>query len=889
MEKNWKDTLFMPQTDFDMKANLVAKEPEFRKFWLENKIYEKALAQNKENGKGNFIVHDGPPYANGDLHVGHALNKILKDIIVRRKTMEGYYSPFTVGWDTHGLPIENKMLEELKMSKDDLDKVTLRKEAAKYALTQVERQKDQFEQMQLFTDLKEKYVTLDKNFEVGQLELFKKMALDGLIYKGLKPVYWSPSSESALAEAEVEYQDHRSPQVIVSVEVTKGNDSVPAGVNLLIMTTTPWTLPANSGIAIGENFNYDLVKANGKTFVIASELVSQVAEIVKWESFEVEKTVLGKELLGLEYQRPILDKTAPVIKGHHVTTDAGTGLVHMAPLFGEDDYLIGKDQDLEMIMHVDGKGYLTEEAGQFAGLFYGVEGNIEIGKFLEAKGSLLSLKFLKHSYPHDWRTHKPVIYRGVPQWFVNIKPIKQNILDALKDVKSTPEWGVPRIAKMIEGRTEWTISRQRTWGVPIIVFYDKDNNPVIKEELFDHVINLVKEHGTDIWWEKETDELLPESYRNQGFSREMDIMDVWFDSGSSTMSVKPGGLDAPFDVYLEGSDQYRGWFNSSLINSVAYRGKSPYKNLISHGFVLDGKQQKMSKSKGNVVNPLQVISKNGADILRLWAANSEFTSDVSISDDILKQNIEIYRRVRNTFRFMLGNLSDFDGQEVELKDLHAHVAHQISEYSSLVTKLYDEYRFLDIVKETNKLFIDLSGWYFDYAKDVLYCDAQDGINRRSIQLNIFNVLRASLFALAPIIPTTAEEVYKQLNIKDKKESIFLETELEIKSVPANAQLVKFEKTYRFEANRTLEEARKAQLIKRNNEAILTVAMPEEDRFVDENTLAKYLMVAKVKFGNEWKVETFDSAKCQRCWNHFAKDELNEDVICSRCFTVTQKA
>ena len=889
-KRDWKDTLLMPNTEFEMKAGLVEKEPQYRKNWLDNQIYQKALKANKENGKGSFILHDGPPYANGNLHVGHALNKILKDIIVRRKTMEGYYSPFTPGWDTHGLPIENKMLAELKMTKDDLDQVTLRKEAAKYALKQIEIQKGQFEQMQLFTDMKEKYVTLDKNFEVGQLELFKKMALDGIAYKGLKPVYWSPSSESALAEAEVEYQDHVSPQVIVAFKVVKGNAAVAEGDNILIMTTTPWTLPANSGVAVGKDFDYAFVSANNKTFIIASELVESVATLAKWEEFNIVKTVKGSDLVGVEYRRPILrEKTAPVILGHHVTTDAGTGLVHMAPLFGEDDYLIGKDNNLEMIMHVDSKGYLTEEAGKYAGLFYGKEGNIEIGKFLDAEGDLLSLKFLKHSYPHDWRTHQPVIYRGVPQWFVNINSIKDQILAALKDVKSNPDWGVSRMEKMIAGRTEWTISRQRTWGVPIIVFYDAEGNPVIKEELFDHVIKLVSEHGSDIWWEKTTDELLPESYRGKNFTREMDIMDVWFDSGSSSIAVKPDGNDGPFDMYLEGSDQYRGWFNSSLINSVVYRGVAPYKNLISHGFVLDGKQQKMSKSKGNVVDPLSVISKNGADILRLWAANSEYTSDVTVSDEILKQNIEIYRRLRNTFRFMLGNISDFNYEtdQVELTGMHQHIAAQLSEYQTNVAKHYNAYRFIDVVKDTNKLFVDLSGWYFDYAKDVLYCESKDNKDRRAIQTNIYRIINATLGALAPILPTTTEEVYSFINIADKKESLFLERISSFEKVSSTKAAMNFENVYRSEANKVLEEARKAQLIKRNNEAILTVNIPTEDRIADEKQYAQFFMVAKVKFGNEWKVETFESVKCQRCWNHFASEELNSENICSRCNNVVQ--
>ena len=716
MSKEWKDTLLMPQTKFEMKAGLTSKEPEYRKFWDENNIYEKALELNEGNER--MFLHDGPPYANGSLHVGHALNKIIKDIIVRNQSMNGKYTPFVYGWDTHGLPIENKMLSEFKMTKDDMDKVSLRKEAAKYAKKQVDIQASQFAKMSLFPNLENRYLTLDKEFEVGQLELLKKMLMSKVAYKGLKPVYWSPSSQSALAEAEVEYENHVSPQVIVAFKVAKGNKVISVDDNLLIMTTTPWTFIANSGVAVGNNFDYDVIESNNKKYVVASELTNNVMELVKIKDFKITKTVKGSELIGIEYLRPIRrDKTGPVISGHHVTTDAGTGLVHMAPLFGEDDYIIGKKAGLEMIMHVDGKGNFNSEAGKYEGMFY-ADANKEIGIFLESQGELLSLKFLKHSYPHDWRTHKPVIYRGTPQWFVSIKDKKQEILDALSKVTSTPEWGVERISNMIRNRDEWTISRQRTWGVPIIVFYDENNKIILEEKIFDYVIKLVSEHGSDIWWEKSTDELLPKEYRGRKWTREMDIMDVWFDSGSSHITPQTRGkrfenLNGTKEIYFEGSDQYRGWFNSSLINSVIYRGDSPYKKLISHGFVLDGKQQKMSKSKGNVIDPLSIINKNGADVLRLWAANSEYTSDVSISNEIIKQNIEIYRRIRNTTRFMLGNLFDFDeSMKMELSGIHKLIEEKIENFKYEVSNSYSEYKFQNVVKTLNQFLFELSGFYF---------------------------------------------------------------------------------------------------------------------------------------------------------------------------------
>ena len=888
MKKDWKDTLLMPKTEFEMKANLKEKEMKFREFWSKNKIYEKSLEQNKNNER--MFLHDGPPYANGSLHVGHALNKILKDIIVRRSALEGKYTPFVFGWDTHGLPIENKMLEELKMSKDALDPVELRKQAAIYANKQVDIQAKQFEKMQLFANLDNRYLTLDKEFEVGQLKLLKQMLLSKIAYKSLKPVYWSPSSQSALAEAEVEYEDKMSPQVIVGFKVKKGNSHIKEGTFLSIMTTTPWTLIANSGVAVGKNFDYDVVLANNNKYIIASLLTEEVMKLSKIEEFKIEKTVKGKDLIGLEYVRPIKrELTAPVIEGHHVSTDAGTGLVHMAPLFGEDDYIIGKENNLDMIMHVDEKGCFTKDADKYEGLFY-EDANKEIGLFLDGQKELLSLKFIKHSYPHDWRTHKPVIFRGTPQWFVSIKKIKKEIINALKEVTSPSEWGIPRMIQMIENRDEWTISRQRTWGVPIIVFYDENQNPVLEEEIFDYVIDLVSKHGTDVWWEKDTDQLLPQKYRGKNWTREMDIVDVWYDSGSTHITPQTRGqrlerLDGQKEIYLEGSDQFRGWFNSSLINSVIYRNKSPYKKLISHGFVVDGKQQKMSKSKGNVVDPIEVIEKHGAEILRLWSANSEYASDVSISDDIITQNIEIYRRIRNTIKFMLGNLFDFSEKDkVELKGIHAYANEILQNLILDVNNSFDEFKFINVVKHINKFLIEMSGFYFNIHKDSLYVDKHDSYDRRAVQTNIFNILNFILKAIAPILPTTSEEAYSFFN-KDKKEtSLFLE-KINEKGSSDFKETKKWKEFFDLKDNlyKLLEEAIKEGKIKRNNEAVIIVKT--DSNFIKGLDLAKLLMVAKVEFGNENKIETFESEKCNRCWNHFDKGSLNKDLICTRCETV----
>ncbi|MBR2999327.1 MAG: isoleucine--tRNA ligase, partial [Mycoplasmataceae bacterium] len=656
--KNYKLTLNMPKTDFPMKADLVNKEIQYRKKWNETKIYKQVLEKNKN--KKPFILHDGPPYANGSLHAGHALNKILKDIIIRYKSINNFYTPFIPGWDTHGLPIENKILSQMKINHKQISILELRQKASLYAQEQIEIQKKQFLQLQLLSDFSKIYKTLDKDFEVKQLKVFKKMCLDGLIYKGLKPVYWSCSSQSALADAEVEYYDHVSPSIFVKFPIKKANNIVKENDYLVIWTTTPWTLIANSAIAVNKNFDYSLIEYQNQRYIVAHQLIDQLSKTFQWnDDFKIVNTFKGEQLIGIEYQSIINKNDCLVVEGHHINLDSGSGLVHIAPLFGEDDFLIGKKNNLKMIMHVEDDGTINEQGFEYKGLFY-EDANKEIGKFLEENNYLLKLNFIKHQYPHDWRTKKPIIFRGTPQWFVSISKIKSQILKELKDVKFYSNWGYKRLFNMIENRDDWTISRQRIWGVPIIVFYDENKNPVIDEQIFDHVINLIEKHGSNIWYEKDCDQLLPEKYRNKNWTKENDIMDVWFDSGTSFLGVKfDENIEAPYDLYFEGNDQYRGWFNSSLINSVAYLNKAPFKELLSHGFVVDEKGRKMSKSANNGIDPLEIVNNYGAEILRLWASNSEYSNDISISQNIINQNSELYRKIRNTIRFLLSNLYDY--------------------------------------------------------------------------------------------------------------------------------------------------------------------------------------------------------------------------------------
>ncbi|WP_373436697.1 isoleucine--tRNA ligase [Metamycoplasma equirhinis] len=878
-KKDYKNTLLMPNTEFSMKANLVEKELQYIKKWENDKIYQKLLKRNK--GNKSFVLHDGPPYANGNIHVGHALNKILKDIIIRFKNMQGYYSPYVPGWDTHGLPIEHKMLSDSKKQTKDYSPIELRKNAAKYALQQVENQKNQFKKLALLADFEKIYVTLDKKVEAKQLRLFQKMVNDGLIYKDLKPIYWSPSSQSALAEAEVEYADHISPSLYVAFKVNSGNQFVKKDDYLVIWTTTPWTLIANSGVAINKDFTYLLVKHENKNYVIAKELFRNFCEIAKWDSYEIIREFLGQELLSLTYISPINNLNCPVVEGYHVTLESGTGLVHMAPLFGEDDFNIGTKNNLKKIMHVNDDGILNQNALQFANLFYD-DANPKIGQFLESNGLLLAFKKIKHSYPHDWRTHLPIMYRATPQWFVSLKPIKDNIISVLSHVKTFNDWSQKRLSLMLENRETWCISRQRTWGVPIIIFYDKNKNPVIENEIFDYVINLVEQYGSDVWYEREVDDLLPEKYRNLGFSKETDIMDVWFDSGSTAMSVEIDNVKAPYDLYLEGSDQYRGWFNSSLINFVAWKNESPFKALLSHGFVLDGKGQKMSKSKGNVVDPLKVVDKYGADILRLWAANSEYTGDVTIDDKILDQTIEIYRKFRNTIKFMLGGISDFDFKKVKTDSIHELMLQKIRNLETTLFNDFEQYRFVNVIKNINNFIIDFSSYYISITKDILYLNKQDDVERRQVQYIFSEVIMLLIRALAPIMPTTCEEIYSYYNSPEKLESVHLLPF--IKNVGIDNSLEnKWAEFFELKnlIYRLIEEKIKDQTIKRQNEAFVEIF--SESPWIKSLPLTKLFMVADVKFGKKTLVKKLPSKKCLRCWNHFKNDNFDDSLeICLRC-------
>ena len=930
-DKDYGATLNLPKTSFQMKANLPNKEPKFIKMWQEQEIYFKGIDKDKPS----FILHDGPPYANGEIHIGHALNKILKDIILKYKRLRGYNAPYIPGWDTHGLPIELKVTEKLGSKAKEMTPAEIRELCAEYAKKWVGIQREGFVRLGVLGDWENLYLTLKPEYEAKQLEVFGELYENGYIFKGLKPIYWSPVTETALAEAEIEYKNVSSPSIYVKM---KANQDLLDRIGMteetwvVIWTTTPWTLPANVAISLNPDFEYGVYKTEKGNLILGKDLAEQAFSAMEIENYELIKEFVGRDIERTTYQHPFLDRTGLVILGTHVTADAGTGCVHTAPGHGQDDYVVGTRYGLPVISPINHKGVLTEDAGQFAGLFY-AKANKEICTYLEGTGDLLKLKMIEHSYPHDWRSKTPVIFRATEQWFVNVEgsDIRERALKALDDVTFIPAWGRNRIGSMLETRPDWCISRQRVWGVPIPVFYNvATGKEIFNRDILNRIIEIVKKEGTIAWVKYSAEELIGEellekyNLKDVELRKETNIMDVWFDSGVSHRAVletRGDLLHRPADLYLEGSDQHRGWFQTSLLTSIGSTHDAPFKNILTHGFVNDGEGKKMSKSVGNTVVPADVIKVYGADILRLWCASVDYREDVKISDNILKQMAEAYRRVRNTARYILGNSNDFNPNTdrvpyEQLMEIDKWALHKLEVLKRKVTENYDKYEFYNLFQDIHYFAgVDMSAFYLDIIKDRLYTEGTNSIERRSAQTVMTEILVTLTKMIAPILSFTAEEIWETLPevLKDKESVLltdwykendeYLNPEIENKWV----EIIKVRK----EANKSLEKARqgKDRIIGNSLDAkvMLHSTDAETQKFLVENRekLELALIVSEVEIvenidetftkGEEAtdlyiKVFHAEGEKCERCWKY--SKELGKDpehpTLCPRCASVLKK-
>jgi len=918
---DYAKTLNLPKTSFKMKANLAQKEPLTLRDWKKAEIYEKSLKE----GAPFFVLHDGPPYANGDIHIGHALNKILKDIILKYKRLRGYNAPYIPGWDTHGLPIEWKIMEELGEKAKNMTPLQIRQECKKYALKWVEKQKEGFKRLGILGNWDNPYITLRPEYEAEQLKVFKQIYENGYIYKGLKPVYWSPTTETALAEAEIEYKDVTSHSIYVKFEGEKdltdklGVDEA----SILIWTTTPWTLPANLGVFLHPEFDYGLYKTEKGNLVVAKDLAEDVFKTLDL-SYELLKEFKGTELEYTHYQHPFLDRKGLVMNADYVTIDAGTGAVHTAPGHGADDYNYSLKYNIGILSPVDDKGHMTKEAGKYEGMFY-AKASKAIVEDLTESGHMLYHTTFVHSYPHDWRSKKPVIFRATEQWFISIdeSDIRENALKALENVEFVPSWGKNRIGSMLETRPDWTISRQRVWGVPIPLFYNRATDEVIYEpEIMDRIIELVKKEGTDIWWKYEAKEIigdeLLEKYnlKDVDIRKERSIMDVWFDSGVSHRSVLvPRNLPRPADLYLEGSDQHRGWFQSSLLTSIASTKDAPYKRILTHGFTMDGQGRKMSKSLGNTILPKDITEKYGADILRLWVSSVDYREDVRISENILQQMSDAYRRIRNTARFLMGNLNNFDyaNDKVDYKDMFEidkWAMHKLEELKEKTTEYYDKYEFYSLFQEiTYFCSMEMSSFYLDIVKDRLYCEGTTSIERRSAQTVLTEVLKVLVRIISPVLSFTADEIWERIpEALKEEESVYLSKWIEANPEYLNEELAKkWDKIARLrrEVNKKLEAERQTGLIGHSLDArvLLNIANDEYSFIKDytENEVSDLFIVSQVKFVNDnlaeseiegisISVEKASGEKCERCWKYDEEvgHDHNHSDVCPRCASVLEK-
>ena len=914
-----KETLNLGKTAFPMRAGLPAREPEWQQAWEEAKIYERRQKLNA--GKPAFHLHDGPPYANGNIHVGHALNKISKDIIVRSKSMSGFRAPYVPGWDTHGLPIE-QVLAKQGVKRKEMDLVAYLEMCRDYALSQVDKQRDDFKRLGMSGDFDNPYITLSKDYEAAQIRVFGAMADKGYIYRGAKPVYWSWSSESALAEAEIEYHDIDSTSLYYANKVKDGKGVLDTDSYIVVWTTTPFTITASRGLTVGADIDYVLVQPASQSgkYLMAEALVDGLAEKFGWKNFTILSTHKGASLEHiLTYHPWDEDVEELVMLGDHVTTESGTGIVHTAPGFGEDDYNVGIKYGLEVAVTVNERGLMNESAGpDFEGQFY----DKVVPTVVEKLGDLLlASEIISHSYPFDWRTKKPIIWRAVPQWFASVSKFRQEILDEIERTTFHPSWGRTRLYNMIRDRGDWVISRQRAWGVPLPIFYAEDGTAIMSKEVTDHVADLFAEHGSIVWWQREAKDLLPTGFSHPGspnsqFTKETDIMDVWFDSGSSWNGVMNAreNLAYPADLYLEGSDQYRGWFNSSLITSVAVNGHAPYKAVLSQGFVLDGKGMKMSKSLGNTILPSDVEKQFGAEILRLWVTSVDTSNDVRVSMDILSQVSETYRKIRNTLRFLLANTSDFNPQVdaltyVELRPVDQYLLVKFNKLVGQIRKAYDNYDFMAIYKSlVHFVTLDLSAFYLDFAKDVVYIEGAKSVGRRQMQTVFYDMLVKITKLITPILPHTAEEIWSYLE-HESEDFVQLAEFPEVEEFASGEGLLENWETFmnfRTQAQKALEEARNAKVIGKSLEAHLTAYVTEEfQSFLEglESNLAELLIVSDFSLRTEqapstalqvedraFTVERASGEVCDRCRriDTTVSERSYGVTICDHCADIVEK-
>ncbi len=936
-----------------MRANAVQREPELQAFWQDEQIYQSVSASNSGEP---FVLHDGPPYANGSLHMGHALNKILKDIINKYQLLQGRKVCYIPGWDCHGLPIELKVLQEMKQSeRKNLTPIQLRQRAETWAMAQVNQQRDSFKRYGIWGNWDEPYLTLKPEYEAAQIAVFGQMYLKGYIYRGMKSVHWSPSSRTALAEAELEYPEgHTSRSIYAAFPMVKlGKDAAAlepylSDLGVAIWTTTPWTIPANLAVAVNGELTYAVVEVAGndaeqgaaafRYLIIAKDLTERIASVIGAE-LTVKAEISGKDLELSTYHHPLFDRESPIIiGGDYITTESGTGLVHTAPGHGVEDFNVGQRYGLPVLCPVDEVGNFTEEAGKFAGLNVLKTANEAIIESLTEAKSLLKEEAYVHKYPYDWRTKKPTIFRATEQWFASVAGFREEALAAIEQVRWIPAQGQNRITAMVGDRTDWCISRQRSWGVPIPVFYDEaTNEPLINEETLNHIQAIFAEHGSDAWWEWSVEKLLPEAYRNNGhtYRKGTDTMDVWFDSGSSWAAVaqQRDGLTYPVDMYLEGSDQHRGWFQSSLLTSVATNGCAPYRTVLTHGFALDEKGRKMSKSVGNVVDPAVIINggKNkkqeppyGADVLRLWVSSVDYSSDVPIGNTILKQLGDIYRKIRNTSRFLLGNLHDFDPAQHQvdydqLPELDRYMLHRMTEVFAEITDAFESFQFFRFFQTVqNFCVVDLSNFYLDVAKDRLYISDTDSVRRRSCQTVLAVAIENLAKAIAPVLSHLAEDIWTFLPYETEHKSVFQSGWVQLDQTWKQPDLTTHWNELRHirdEVNKVLEAARSDKAIGSSLEAKLLLYVPDMElrqllsemnpadslsgNGVDElrylfltsqvELLATPDSLADIKYNSQSDslgigVVDADGTKCDRCWNYSTQVGSNKEhpIICERC-------